>query len=98
MTTVIPPSGPVTNNAPVSTQNLREAAARYIYLGSSALAPEVLVAAQDEMKQRIARGNCLGLTERDVIVGLLRPVVLDNGHCRCPSCRSHCPVCGYTGS
>ncbi len=90
----------VVEDIPPLMQNLREAAAESFHLGISALASQPSEAIQDEIAQLIHWAKSRGFTERDMVVGLLRPVigpvVSKDSHCRCPSCRERCAVCGST--
>ena len=95
MTTLLEARKPVSVGSTMSTQDLQVAAARFIYLGSSGLAPEVLAEAQAEVTQRMAQGESLGLTEREVVLSLLHSVCDRTRHCGCPSCRERCLGCRF---
>ncbi|MBI2856308.1 MAG: hypothetical protein HYX93_05625 [Chloroflexi bacterium] len=75
-------------------RELREITARYILKGLHSTSPEDVAAAQEAVWHRIERAEDYGLTPRDVVTSLLRPALSPWGHCRCPSCKKRCFLCG----
>ena len=89
-----PGAGPAKTQ--VSDDDLMEAAAIYMLMGSSALVPEVLASVQDEFTQRLAQAESMGLTEREVVSAVFHPLFSRaKGHCGCAVCRRRCLVCYY---
>lgn len=81
------------NDALMSRHDLIATAAKYIYSGSSAVIPEDLETARNEMRRLIFLGKASGLSERDMIVGFMRPLLSLSDHCRCAACRQRCAGC-----
>ena len=79
----------------MNDNDLRAVAERFIYVGGEVIEPDALVEAQREMAQRLAQASALGITERQVVVGLLEPLFSGNTHCGCSSYRERCVVCRY---
>ena len=81
------------NDALMSRHDLIATAAKYIYSGGSAVIPRDLETARNEMRRLIFLGKTSGLSERDMVVGFMRPLLSLSEHCRCPACRQRCAGC-----
>lgn len=81
----------------MSTHRISELAKAYI-LGSLK-SPDTagLYLANKTLLNRIADAGEQGLTPRDVVLQLLRPIFSSKEHCGCTSCRSWCPCCRQLG-
>jgi hypothetical protein len=93
MVTILKQHSAMANDALMSRHNLMVTAAKYIYSGSSAVIPEDLETARNEMRRLIFLGKTSGLSERDMVVGFMRPLLSLSEHCRCPACRQRCAGC-----
>jgi hypothetical protein len=72
---------------------LRCAAVTHIFGEGAGLSDDKLAVVRHDIASRIAVASGFQLTERDVVRALFRPVLSNNGRCRCPSCRECCPFC-----
>ena len=89
-----------TDSGPLLMQDhdLVDVATRFIGGGISAVKPDLMVAARREVERRMAEAQAEGLSQREAVASILKPVFTPMGHCGCHACRERCPVCRFTGA
>lgn len=84
---------PIETPVDVSMGRISELAQVYILDGPRSLSDADLYLANKALLNKMAGAEERGLTPRDMVLSLLRPVLNSDEHCRCPSCRIRCLVC-----
>ena len=77
----------------MAASRISELAQAYILQGPASISDADLYLANKSLLDRMSSAGDMGLTPRDVILSLLRPVLSSGEHCRCASCQSRCLVC-----
>ncbi len=85
--------GPVKIPTDMSMNRIATLAQVYILEGPEALSPLDLYLVNKALSNWIAVAGKHGLTPRDVVQSILRPIFATREHCRCPSCQNKCLVC-----
>lgn len=84
---------PVEIPTDMATNRISTLAQVYILEGPEALSPADLFLATRALSTCLTVAEKHGLTPRDVVLSILRPIFASREHCRCPSCQSKCLVC-----
>ena len=80
----------------MALSRVAELAQVYILGRSNPLSDADLYLANKALLNTIDIAEEEGLTPRDVIISLLRPILDPEEHCRCASCQARCLVCMRT--